>query len=73
MQNQSVYDYVTSSINIMAGNSHICAHRMFIQARTSALSHQTFCMYKMSQDMNFPTMWYVQPAKAQTSLRICAD
>ena len=22
--------------------------------------------------MRFPTMWYVQPAKAQTSLRICA-
>ena len=23
----------------------------------------------MSRDMRFPTMWYVQPAKAQTSLR----
>ena len=22
--------------------------------------------------MRFPTMWYVRPAKAQTSLRICA-
>ena len=27
----------------------------------------------MSRDMIFPTMWYVGPAKAQTSLRIRAD
>ena len=26
----------------------------------------------MSQDMRFPTMWYVPPAKAQISLRLCA-
>ena len=26
----------------------------------------------LSRDMRFPTMWYVRPAKAQTSLRICA-
>ena len=25
---------------------------------------------KLSRDMRFPTMWYVQPAKAQTSLLI---
>ena len=25
---------------------------------------------QMSRDMRFPTMWYVRPAKAQTSLRI---
>ena len=42
-----------------------------------------YCMYiffhvnwnernKMSRSMRFPTMWYVQPAKAQISLRICA-
>ena len=29
--------------------------------------------YNMSQCMRFPTMWYVGPAKAQTSLRIRAD
>ena len=28
--------------------------------------------YKLSRDMRFPTMWYVLPAKAQTSLRKCA-
>ena len=27
---------------------------------------------QMSRDMRFPTMWYVQPAKAQTSMRIRA-
>ena len=27
---------------------------------------------QLSRDMRFPTMWYVRPAKAQTSLRICA-
>ena len=26
----------------------------------------------LSHDRRFPTMWYVRPAKAQTSLRICA-
>ena len=26
----------------------------------------------MSHDMRIPTMWYVQPAKARTSLRIHA-
>ena len=26
----------------------------------------------MSHDMRFPTIWYVRPAKAHTSLRICA-
>ena len=26
----------------------------------------------MSQDMRFPTMWYVRSARAQTSLCICA-
>ena len=26
----------------------------------------------LSHDMRFPTMWYVRPAKAQTSLRMCA-
>ena len=30
-------------------------------------------MTKLSSDMKFPTMWYVQPVKAQTSLRIRAD
>ena len=29
--------------------------------------HSIFTMY-LSRDMRFPTMWYVRPAKAQTSL-----
>ena len=39
----------------------------------------SFCIYLRfnqdiikSHDMGFPTMWYVRPAKAQTSLRINA-
>ena len=28
---------------------------------------------QLSRDMRFPTIWYVRPAKAQTSLRIRAD
>ena len=28
---------------------------------------------EMSRNMRFPTMWYVRPAKAQTSLRIRTD
>ena len=30
----------------------------------------TNCRVDMSHDIRFPTMWYVRPAKAQTSLRI---
>ena len=30
------------------------------------------CMQYLSHNMGFPTMWYVPPAKAQTSLRIRA-
>ena len=28
---------------------------------------------KLSRGMRFPTIWYVRPSKAQTSLRIRAD
>ena len=31
-----------------------------------------FFLFYMSRSMRFPTMWYVRPAKAQTSLRIRA-
>ena len=33
---------------------------------------EDFFVGYMSRDMRFPTMWYVRPAKAQTSLRIRA-
>ena len=33
---------------------------------------QYMSIWEMSRDMSFPTMWYVRPAKAQTTLRICA-
>ena len=34
--------------------------------------HVTLEVVKLSSNMIFPTMWYVRPAKAQTSLRIRA-
>ena len=33
----------------------------------------SLCLLYMSHGMRFPTIWYVRPAKAQTSLRIRAD
>ena len=36
-------------------------------------THEGHKFYYMSGDMRFPTMWYVQPAKAQTSMRVHAD
>ena len=38
-----------------------------------ALTVETHSDQQISRDMRFPTMWYVRPAKAQTSLRICED
>ena len=39
------------------------------------LCRQWHCRFPihMRCDIRFPTKWYVRPAKAQTSLRICAD
>ena len=37
-----------------------------------AIARAAFCKRYMSQCMRFPTMWYVQPAKPQISLRIRA-
>ena len=34
--------------------------------------NETECKYHMSRGMRFPSMWYVRPAKAHTSLRIRA-
>ena len=41
------------------------------QAEASALAAKRQCHYQtnMSRNLTFPTMWYVRPAKAQTSLR----
>ena len=38
----------------------------------SKLLQKTLLQWQMSHHMRFPTMWYVRPAKAQTSLRIHA-
>ena len=39
--------------------------------RTTHLCYFRSYTLQLSHDIRFPTMWYVQPAKAQTSLRIC--
>ena len=46
---------------------------LFENRTKSVRNIRTFtAMQKKSCNMRFPTMWYVQPAKAQTSLHICA-
>ena len=44
-------------------------YKVLVLARFSSLVCEKS---DLSQDMRFPTMWYVRPAKAQTSLRISA-
>ena len=47
---------------------------MFEQQDDKTLHHEdSKNVIQMSHDMRFPTMWYVRPVKAQTSLRIRAD
>ena len=41
-----------------------------VRLDTDSLQLQYWDKNKLSQWMRFPTMWYVQPAKAQTSLHI---
>ena len=43
----------------------------FVSADSLKMVMLTATSY-LSRDMRFPTMWYVRPAKTQTSLRIRA-
>ena len=46
---------------------------LFKQCRSSLIGSTLFpSVFKLSQCIRFPTMWYMWPAKAQTSLRIRA-
>ena len=54
---------------IGSGNKVLMYH---IASKRLVKSFQGLLNYKMSQCMRFPTMWYVQPAKPQISLRIRA-
>ena len=45
---------------------------LFIFGANQATHSLTRSIWHLSRDMRFPTMWYVRPAKAQTSLCICA-
>ena len=49
--------------------NHSIAFRALALLNTPPVS---FLVSNLSQCMRFPTMWYVRPAKAQTSLRISA-
>ena len=50
-----------------------CLFRPFWKA-TSVGNLRTLTIFSyLSQCMRFPTIWYVQPAKTQTSLRIRSD
>ena len=58
-------------------NIHIIVTKMkssiaLIWSTNNLLMVGNNCMH-MGREMRFPTMWYVRPAKAQTSLRIRAD
>ena len=45
-----------------------CQHLLLFCA-THVFMMYFFLIHNMSRNMGFPTMWYVQSAKAQTSLR----
>ena len=46
--------------------------RKYIYIQNSEVKIHQQVHQDMSRDMKFSTMWYVRPAKAQTSLRIHA-
>ena len=48
-------------------------YQQAVKAQTRLASAFSTRIHEMSRGMRFPTMWYVRPAKAQTSLRIRAD
>ena len=49
-----------------------CRWRLRLEFRSLALQDASAWTFKhLCCDMRFSTMWYVRPAKAQTSLRIC--
>ena len=44
--------------------------RIGVKAISSLKAFQFILTVNVSRDMKLPTMWYVQPAKTQISLRI---
>ena len=49
-----------------------CTDRSIDDRNTVSLISNYITKLDLSHNMRFPTMWYVRPANAQTSLRICA-
>ena len=61
---------VCSFMENSIGPKVINIHFFFIIWYTEFLQCKSYS--HLGRIMRFPTMWYVRPAKAQTSLRICA-
>ena len=58
----------------LIGNVHVY-NQGIVTFSNIIVFYNTFAVtvMEMSHNMRFPTIWYVRPAKAQTSLRIRAD
>ena len=63
------FNLITSSVVIAPFPCHFLS---LLMVAVGAMSQGTMTVSNLSRDMRFPTMWYVRPAKAQTSLRIRA-
>ena len=74
--NENIQNYLNNFKDIIvyvAGNDAAQDHRAGAMLDEKVETEYIEEMYdKLSRDMRFPTMWYVRPAKAQTSLRIRA-
>ena len=59
LQNYRIYSKFTSMQRVKTRSYTVAAYARLTKVH-------------MNRDMRFPTIWYVRPAKPQTSLRICA-
>ena len=65
-------------LHMMCRLTSVCDFGLSCKHFKAYLPPPTLCIQglkdkiKLSRDMRFPTMWFVRPAKAQTSLRIHA-
>ena len=60
------------NVHEMANFIKGCVTYFFPKKITFLITLRWIYKEEMSRDMRFSTMWYVQPAKAQTSLRVRA-
>ena len=57
---------------LQSSDEHFRCNAAFQVSGKAIKSHKQFCHVYLSNNLKFPTMWYVLPAKAWTSLRIRA-